>query len=107
MKQGLVCGNVFFWLIAIGLGELLLYRRQRSLVLWKKVDETMSREQFESAIENNIPLVLLDNLVLNVGEFMNQHPGGRFLIRHNIGHDISKYFYGGYCLEGNQGSKPA
>jgi len=107
MKQGLVCGNVFFWLIAISLGELLLYRRQRSLVLWKKVDETMSREQFESAIENNIPLVLLDNLVLNVSEFMNQHPGGRFLIRHNIGHDISKYFYGGYCLEGNQGSKPA
>jgi len=48
--------------------------------------------------------VLLDNLVLNVSEFMNQHPGGRFVIRHNIGHDISKYFYGGYCLENNQGS---
>ena len=67
----------------------------------------MTREQFESAIENKIPLMLLDNLVLNVSEFINQHPGGRFLIRHNIGHDISKYFYGGYCLEGNLGSKPA
>jgi cytochrome b involved in lipid metabolism len=81
--------------------------QHRSLVLWKNVNETMTREQFESAIEYMIPLVLLDNLVLNVGEFMNQHPGGRFLIRHNIGHDVSKYFYGGYCLEGNQGSKPA
>jgi len=107
LKQLLICLNVAFWLIAIGLGEILLFMQHRSLVLWKNVNETMTREQFESAIENNIPLVLLDNLVLNVKEFMNQHPGGRFLIRHNIGHDISKYFYGGYCLEGNQGSKPA
>lgn len=67
----------------------------------------MNRAEFESAIQNNIPLILLDNLVLNVSEFINQHPGGRFVIRHNIGHDISKYFYGGYCLEDNQGSKPA
>jgi len=51
--------------------------------------------------------MLLDDLVLNVGEFMNQHPGGRFVIRHNIGRDISKYFYGGYCLEDNMGKRPA
>jgi len=67
----------------------------------------MNREQFELAIKNNIPLLLLDNLVLNVGEFMNQHPGGRFVIRHNVGHDISKYFYGGYCLEDNLGPAPS
>ncbi len=29
------------------------------------------------------------------------------MIRHNVGHDISKYFYGGYNLEGNLGKKPA
>ena len=67
----------------------------------------MSRDEFARCVENGIPLLLLDNLVLNVSEFINQHPGGRFLIRHHIGQDISKYFYGGYGLEGNMGTSPA
>jgi hypothetical protein len=67
----------------------------------------MTRDEFESAIANGIPLMILDNLVLNIAEYINDHPGGRFLMRHNIGTDISKYFYGGYCLEGNQGPTPA
>ncbi len=29
------------------------------------------------------------------------------MIRHNIGIDISKYFYGGYSLEDNLGGRPA
>jgi len=107
MKQGLICGNVAFWLLSIGLGEFLLWRRHRTPVTWKTVEQTMNREQFEKAVKDGIPLVLLDNLVLNVGEFINQHPGGRFVIRHNVGHDISKYFYGGYCLEDNLGPEPS
>ena len=107
VKKALITGNLLLWLFAILLGEFLLWRRHKQIVLWKNVDETMSRDEFESAIANGIPLMILDNLVLNVAEFINQHPGGRFLIRHNIGTDISKYFYGGYCLEGNQGTKPA
>lgn len=46
-------------------------------------------------------LVILDNLVLNVEHFMNYHPGGKFLLNHNIGRDISKFFYGGYALDNN------
>jgi cytochrome b involved in lipid metabolism len=45
--------------------------------------------------------VLLDDLVLDVTEYMDNHPGGKFLIEYNIGRDISKYFYGGYGLDGN------
>jgi len=45
--------------------------------------------------------VILDNLVLDVRDFINVHPGGKFVIKHNIGTDISKFFFGGYCLEGN------
>jgi cytochrome b involved in lipid metabolism len=44
---------------------------------------------------------LLDNLVLNVGNFAAVHPGGRFVIDQNIGRDISKFFFGGYSLDGN------
>jgi len=30
-----------------------------------------------------------------------QHPGGAFLLEYNVGRDISKFFYGGYALDGN------
>lgn len=43
-------------------------------------------------------LVILDNLVLNFGEYHHYHPGGRFMLMKNRGRDISKYFYGGYRL---------
>jgi hypothetical protein len=39
--------------------------------------------------------------VLDIEGFIENHPGGRFVMKHNIGRDISKFFYGGYCLEGN------
>lgn len=46
-------------------------------------------------------LVILDELVLDVTEYMDNHPGGKFLLEHNKGRDVSKYFYGGYALDGN------
>jgi cytochrome b involved in lipid metabolism len=46
-------------------------------------------------------LVILDDLVLDVTDYMDNHPGGKFLLQHNIGRDISKFFYGGYALDGN------
>ena len=68
----------------------------------------MSREEFDSCIDNGQKLVLLDDLVLDVDKFIAEHPGGRFFITHNIGRDISKYYYGGYAVEGNNsGSPPA
>jgi len=45
-------------------------------------------------------------MVLDVKDFINHHPGGRFVLTHNIGRDISKFFYGGYSLEGNSGADP-
>ena len=43
--------------------------------------------------------MLVDDLVLDVSGFMEDHPGGRFSIEHNIGRDVSKFFYGAYSLE--------
>ena len=34
---------------------------------------------------------------------MPNHPGGKFVIEHNIGRDISKFFFGGYSLEYSSG----
>jgi len=48
----------------------------------------------------------LDDLVLDVSEFAKWHPGGKFVLEHNKGRDISKFFYGGYNLEGNLTGNP-
>ena len=45
-------------------------------------------------------LVILDDLVLNFSNY--EHPGGDYLLEHNIGRDISKFFYGGYSLSSIQ-----
>ncbi len=41
----------------------------------------------------------MDELVLDVSRYKFEHPGGKFLLEHCIGTDISKFFYGGYSLE--------
>lgn len=37
--------------------------------------------------------------MIDLSKFKFSHPGGKFVIEHNIGRDISKYFYGSYILE--------
>ena len=39
--------------------------------------------------------------MLDVAGFERAHPGGAFVIEHNIGRDVSKFFWGGYALTGN------
>lgn len=67
----------------------------------------MRKSEFEKALLDGRKLVILDEMVLDVEKFISQHPGGRFVLQHNIGRDISKFFYGGYSLEGNMGRSPA
>lgn len=61
----------------------------------------MTRTDYSNAIKNGAQYVILDNLVLDVSEFASHHPGGKFVIRHCVGMDISKFFFGGYSLEDN------
>jgi cytochrome b involved in lipid metabolism len=73
-------------------------------------DATLTPDEFNRKVrEEKQMLVILDELVLDVTEYMENHPGGKFLLEHNKGRDISKYFYGGYGLDGNlvyKGAKP-
>lgn len=43
--------------------------------------------------------MILDDYVLDIGKYMDYHPGGKFSLQHNIGRDISRFFHGGYALE--------
>lgn len=45
--------------------------------------------------------MIIDEVVVDVGPYIQHHPGGRFVLRHNIGNNVSKFFHGSYSLEGN------
>ena len=67
----------------------------------------MSEREFNMLVGQGRKLVILDEFVLDVANYISWHPGGKFLLTHNIGRDISKFFHGGYSLEGNLGQAPA
>lgn len=68
--------------------------------------QVISREDFNKRVAGGEQLVLLDDLILDIRSFKSSHPGGKFVLQHNIGRDISKFFYGGYQLENSSGLKP-
>ena len=43
--------------------------------------------------------VIIDNLIIDVSEFIGYHPGGKFALKCLVGTDVSKFFFGGYSLE--------
>lgn len=55
-------------------------------------------KEIDSEITNGRSLVIFDNLVLDLNGYERIHPGGKFNLKHNIGRDISKFFFGGYSL---------
>ena len=60
--------------------------------------ERISTSEFDEKLRQGMKLVLLDDLVLDVSNFIGQHPGGEEVITRNIGRDVSKYYYGGYSM---------
>jgi len=52
---------------------------------FNKVQKNMTIEEFESAIASGSKYVILDEFVLNLEGFIEYHPGGKFVIEHNIG----------------------
>ena len=61
----------------------------------------MTHAEFEKNIKNGEKLVILDDFVLDISRYGDYHPGGAFLINHNIGRDVSKFFHGGHALDNN------
>ncbi len=105
----LIVSNVLFFFCLLVLFEIRHQRILRSEVPFKSADvlqKSFSKQSFESEIRAGSKLVIIDNLVLDVSEFISVHPGGKFVIRHLVGTDVSKFFFGGYTLEENTVTKP-
>jgi hypothetical protein len=103
----LCCLNFFgFW------GFLIFAELRHRKILaredpFTKVQVSMSEKEFHMLVSQGRKLVILDEFVLDVEKYISWHPGGVFLLTHNIGRDISKFFHGGYSLEDNLGGQPA
>jgi hypothetical protein len=61
-----------------------------------------SIEDYELAIRNGEAICTLDDLILDVSEYMKVHPAGMFVIDACIGRDMGKFFYGGYKMDQNE-----
>ena len=68
--------------------------------------KTYTAEELDSEVKAGKPLVVFDNLVLDVQGYERNHPGGKFVLTHNYGRDISKFFFGGYNLVQVPGLRP-
>ena len=68
--------------------------------------EALTPEQVDERVGKGEQLVIFDNLVLNLNGYERVHPGGKFNLIHNLGRDISKFFFGGYNLVQVQGKRP-
>jgi len=38
----------------------------------------------------------LDDLIIDIINYLGNHPGGKRVMTANIGRDVTKFFYGGY-----------
>lgn len=92
-----------FWVCLILVCEVLHQLRLRRQPEFNSSKTLVTHHEFLEKIKKGEKLVILDDMVVDISGFLLTHPGGRFALQHNIGRDISKFFYGGYTLE-NQGS---
>ena len=101
-----------WWLVSVNLSFIVgvmgfqEYRHRKFLSTdydWvvRKHLPSYSEHDINEQIKQGRKLFVLNEFVLDVTDFVASHPGGRFVIETNVGRDISKFFYGGYCLEGN------
>lgn len=107
LGKTLVVCNLVGYCTVLGLFELRHRFMLRKEEPFRNADQTMTIHEFEQAVSNGRKYVVLDEHVLDVEPFLSFHPGGRFVLQHNIGQDVSKFFHGGYSLEGNSGPRPA
>lgn len=91
-------GCMCLLLVMIELVFCITIRRKYVYVhdLDKKGLPEMTIEEFQKSDKK---LALFDNYVVNMGGYVFEHPGGRYVLLECVGKDIGKFFYGAYSME--------
>jgi hypothetical protein len=79
-----VIHTITFVLLFIGLEIWVRIYRSRE-VPYIKASTKLSRAEFDQRVLSGEKLVILDDMVLDVEDYLYEHPGGSFLIDHLIG----------------------
>lgn len=66
----------------------------------------MKLEEFESLVHAGRQLMVDDNYIIDAAPFLNHHPGGKFVVKYNVGRDIGKYMNGSYVMENKMAHLP-
>jgi cytochrome b involved in lipid metabolism len=102
---GLNFGVMGLWLMMFTAILLFFELRYRKIMAerdpFTKVQTKMTSEQFEREVASGKQYALLEDVIVDLAPYFKDHPGGAFVLRHNVGRNISKFFYGSYSLEGN------
>lgn len=61
---------------------------------------TMTKEQVEQAARDGQPLVVVEDWVHDVGEFLEGHPGGEVILTKYFGRDATTAFNGARYAQG-------
>lgn len=96
MQLAVYCHLLFVFLLGATELHFRMERKKEDPFIYPK--RVIDEEELEILLMNGESLCLLDDLVLDIGEYAKYHPGGAFLISQNIGRDASKFFYGGYTM---------
>ena len=69
-----------FWVPLI-VAECFYRQKLTKMTAFNKPRPSMTQEEFNKLVSEGRKLVILDELVLDVGSFISRHPGGRFALK--------------------------
>jgi hypothetical protein len=98
----LVIANTVLTIVVAGFCEMIYQAKLKKEKEIKRPDATLTLKEFEKLVSRGHKLVILDDLVLDVKDYTQLHPGGNLVFDENIGRDVSKFFYGGYSMNGQK-----
>ena len=77
------------------------YHMTQALKSLNKTDGSLPQltyDEFRSRVSDKQQLMVLDNKILEIKDWEQFHPGGKWVLQKCVGRDISKFFCGSYHL---------
>jgi len=97
--------SLLTFVLLVAIFETIYRLRNRYSLRQIKTDESQkskrrnfTAEDLDHAVQSGQKLCMYDNLVIDLADYIDLHPGGKFNLKHNIGRDITKFFNGAYIL---------